>query len=407
MKFLIVAVADFPQGFATAERIRLIAKTLRSGGHEAELALIHSGRHRAVTPADATVAGQHDGTRYRYLNGRSFRPEAVWSKALDTLRGAFCTAAHIRTQHRAGNLDAVIFYTPNFLKILPALLMAKWYRLGCFFELCEIGTSSGNDAALSRVRRLASIGDWLTERLAPRLADGLIIISSRIMAYYADRLPVEKMFYLPALADGAEFDLALNTPVEVLAEKRFVLSSGSFAQKEGIPFIIEAFGQVASTFPDLHLVFTGNPGQEQRELFAGIARRHGCEERLIFTGYLSRSELIWCYQNAMALLACRTASEFAQFGFPTKLVDYMLSGRPILATSVGAISETLHDGETAYLAEPENVASIAAALRKIMENPSLAASVANNAYTLASESFDYRCHAAALSGFVSGKKSRQ
>ena len=52
MKFLIVAVADFPQGFATAERIRLIAKTLRSGGHEAELALIHSGRHRAVTPAE-------------------------------------------------------------------------------------------------------------------------------------------------------------------------------------------------------------------------------------------------------------------------------------------------------------------------------------------------------------------
>ena len=401
MKVMIVAVADFPNGFATAERIRLIARTLREAGNESQLALIHSGRQKAAaTVGDAAVSGEHDGVRYRYMNGQAFRPEGFLNKIIDTLVGTLRTASFIHAQHRSGNLDAVVFYTPNFLKILPALLVAKLCRLACFFELCEVRTAAGNNAALSRARKLASIGDRLTEKLAPRIANGLIVISPRIRMFYADRMKPERIFYLPALADGNEFLQDDATGIEFLAGRKFILSSGSFGEKEGLSFVLEAFGRVAAVHSDFFLVFTGNPNSEQRARFTEIARRHHYEKRLIFTGYLSRSELIWCYRNAVALLACRTASEFAQFGFPTKLVEYMLSQRPILATAVGVIAETLHDGETAYLAEPENVDSIAAALKRLIENQSRAAEVAAHAHALAMKNFDYRCHVQSLSEFM-------
>lgn len=405
MKVLIVAVADFPHGFATGERIRMIGKTIKQGGGEVELALIHSARSRSQSSADMAIAGEYDGISYRYMNGVNSRPAGIVHKIIDTLIGVCRTAACIYKQHQSDNLDAVIFYTPNFLKILPALLVAKLCHLACFFELCEIRTSVGNNAALSRARRLASIGDYMTEKLAPKFASGLIVISPKIMAYYAGGLPAEKIFYLPALADSEEFSIAETTEVGTLEAKNFILSSGSFGEKEGIPFILEAFGQVAATHPDLYLVFTGNPSPQQMGLFNTMAKKHGYENRLIFTGYLSRPELVWCYKNARALLACRTASEFAQFGFPTKLVEYMLSKRPILATSVGAIAETLNDGETAYLATPENAPAIAAALKRVLEDESAAGEVAVNAYALAIDNFDYRCYVRSLNEFLNRQRN--
>lgn len=399
MSILIYAVADYPRGMATAERIKLITRTLKEAGHPSEIALIHA-TELASTVEAGPLSSTHDGTPYVYLNGQSQRPTGTMAKVLDTIRGVFGAALHLRKSHKAGQVKKVLFYTPNFLKIAPALLLAKLYKLPIYFELCEIRTSTGSAAKGSRLRALMSIGDKLTETIGPKLVDGLIVISQRIKEFYLlAGVDEQNLFYLPALVDAGIFESDLQ-PFTELVDKKYFLSAGSFGEKEGVSYLVEAFGLVVKKGSEALLVFTGSPSEEAKSKVFAQAKELGVSEKLLFTGFISREQLSWCYANAEALLACRTNSDFSQFGFPTKLVEYMASGTAIVATEVGAIKESLSDGVSAFIAVPEDADSIALKMKQVLENPKLAKSVGNTAKAIALNKYDYRQYIESLPLFM-------
>jgi glycosyltransferase involved in cell wall biosynthesis len=53
----------------------------------------------------------------------------------------------------------------------------------------------------------------------------------------------------------------------------------------------------------------------------------------------------------------------------------MLTALPIVTTPVGAILEAVKDGETALVVPPKDSTALAAALRKLMNDPELAATL--------------------------------
>ena len=63
--------------------------------------------------------------------------------------------------------------------------------------------------------------------------------------------------------------------------------------------------------------------------------------------------------NAEALVLARPDNIQAQYGFPTKLGEYLLTGNPVVVTSVGEIPLFLKDDVNAYLAKPGDVKEIA------------------------------------------------
>lgn len=54
-------------------------------------------------------------------------------------------------------------------------------------------------------------------------------------------------------------------------------------------------------------------------------------------------------------------------GFPLTVVEAMLAARPIVATRVGSVAEAVIDGETGLLVEKDDVAWLAAALRRLRD----------------------------------------
>jgi glycosyltransferase involved in cell wall biosynthesis len=59
------------------------------------------------------------------------------------------------------------------------------------------------------------------------------------------------------------------------------------------------------------------------------------------------------------------------FGSPTKLFEYIASGKAIVASALGQIGEVLQDGETALLVPPDNVPALTAALLRLADDPDL------------------------------------
>ena len=81
-----------------------------------------------------------------------------------------------------------------------------------------------------------------------------------------------------------------------------------------------------------------------------------------FVGALSDVAPVYAAADAV-VLASRTE------GMPGVLIEAGLSDRPAVAYDVGAVSEVVADGETGVLVTPGDVTALAAALRRVLDDP--------------------------------------
>jgi glycosyltransferase involved in cell wall biosynthesis len=95
--------------------------------------------------------------------------------------------------------------------------------------------------------------------------------------------------------------------------------------------------------------------------------------RTVFTGLVPQHEGP-CYlaaSDAFVASHVPNADGSKFFGSPTKLFEYMAMARPIVASALDQIAEVLEDGRTAVLVKPGDVESLAAGLRRIVEDRAL------------------------------------
>ena len=80
----------------------------------------------------------------------------------------------------------------------------------------------------------------------------------------------------------------------------------------------------------------------------------------------------------------------AKYGFPTKLGEYLATGRPVIVTAVGDIPFYLDDGVNAFIAEPNNIQSFADKLEECFSNEDKAIKIGQKGQETAIKFFDYR-----------------
>jgi glycosyltransferase involved in cell wall biosynthesis len=73
-------------------------------------------------------------------------------------------------------------------------------------------------------------------------------------------------------------------------------------------------------------------------------------------------------------------------GLPLALLEAMVLGRPVVATAVGSIPDAVRDGDSALLVPPGDADALAAAIRRLLDDPDLAARLGAAAH-LASREF--------------------
>lgn len=75
-------------------------------------------------------------------------------------------------------------------------------------------------------------------------------------------------------------------------------------------------------------------------------------------------------------------------GTPRSVLEAMAMGRAIVTTDAPGCRETIRDGEEGFLVEPRNAAALADAMARFLDDPSLAASMADKAHSRAVEKYD-------------------
>lgn len=123
-----------------------------------------------------------------------------------------------------------------------------------------------------------------------------------------------------------------------------VLYSGTLQLKYGITVLLEAIKYVK--YQNVRFVFYGS-GEGKNNILEAAAT----DQRIIYGGAMERDSLNVEQQKATILINPRqNNNEFTKYSFPSKIIEYMLSGRPVIAYKLDGTPDEYDN----YLIYPEN-----------------------------------------------------
>lgn len=389
MNLLLVDSVDIPFGGAHSVHVSLLIKGLRQNGLSAFL-IIPYGEKREALAASKNNYGHYDGVPF-YIVRKSKKVRKFFS-FLDKTLSVFSTASLIFKRKRHKKVDGVILGNPDIIRDLPVILSCVICRIPMYLWYVEKFSLSEDFFGIPGFLNRNS--QKLSEKLLPKFSAGVIVISSGLKKHYLNYLPEDRTLINPILV-STEMHNRIgrhngNKIEKQLQGKRLLVYSGSFAEKDGVHYLIDAFAELVIKHPDTVFIMTGkNHNEVLMEKVRQHIRQLQLQDNIQLVGFVSSQELLRYNSMADILFVCRTSSPFANHGFPWKLGEYCMTGKPIIATNVSDIETYFTDNENLFIVEPNNSKAIVEKVNYIFNNYDKALEIARKGKENAVKCFDY------------------
>jgi phosphatidylinositol alpha-1,6-mannosyltransferase len=323
--------------------------------------VVSTGRYKGGPEMDAGFANVVDrigvaSARLRTLQGllawsgraaelaRSVRPEFVWC---GNFKPAGYPARWVR--QRVGPPYGILFYGTELL-----LLRRRIRRSAIKRQTAR--------ALISGAAVLVAISRW-TRDLCLSVFDELGF----------DRSTLD-LRTVPLGTDPARFRPGID-PSSVrsrygLDRGRWLLSVARLTPHKGIDTGLRALARLRGRYPDLSYAVVGSGGQ--LPALQDMAQSLGVDDRVRFLTAVPDSDLPGLYNCAEIYCGLSRWTEGAVEGFGISLVEAAASGVPVVAGRSGGVPETVQEGETGLLVDPERLDEVCGALQSLLDDRALA-----------------------------------
>lgn len=259
-----------------------------------------------------------------------------------------------RRQARRGSYDVVV----DVLNKLP--FFSPWaVDLPCFAIVHHLfGTTAFRQVALP-----VAVVTWLLERLIPSAYSGvpmLAISPSTKDDLVARGIPSDHVWVVPPGVDSA----AYQTQREVGQRDPLLLWIGRLEPYKRADVAIEAMTEIRQSVPAARLVVMGS-GPARQDLESLVEKR-GLGGAVSFTGFVSEQEKVEWLQRAAVVV---NTSE--KEGWGMTVIEGNACGTPSISSDVAGLRDSVRDGETGLLFKYGDVASLAAAAIRLLNDKDL------------------------------------
>jgi phosphatidylinositol alpha-1,6-mannosyltransferase len=213
---------------------------------------------------------------------------------------------------------------------------------------------------------LRAVGRGRLARARDRRTEAIFAVSRQVQARCRQvGIVPARIHWIPGAADLSRFKDGTD-PCSVrkefqLGDAPVVVSVARLAPNRGHELLLSAFRQLLDRLPAARLLLVGKG--ETRPHLEGLVTTLGLTRSVVFTGYRDRDlPEVLAAADCFALMAagsdesCRAA------------LEAMAAGRPVVARRVGALPETIVNGETGLLLDDDRPESVAAALAAVVED---------------------------------------
>jgi glycosyltransferase involved in cell wall biosynthesis len=174
-------------------------------------------------------------------------------------------------------------------------------------------------------------------------------------------LPTDRVSIVPCGVDTSVF--TPRGPIAPRSDRRRLLILGRVVERKGHDDAVRAL----RALPDAELVVVGGPPADEvdddaeiRRLRA-VAAEEGVAERLLFTGSVARADVPAWIRSADVVLA---VPWYEPFGITP--LEAMACGRPVVASAVGGLVDTVADGLTGELVPPRDPGRLGEVLTSLL-----------------------------------------
>lgn len=412
MNVVIVGNFWFPHGTASAARIRNIALGLRECGARVHvMTLVPQPRN----PSDAEGSTEHEGVSYECV--APFRAAVDgWrdaDRSIPRIRGGIVSKARwfaglygampvaLRRLARridAGGCDLLLAYDRSAVRMSPLARLCRGRRVVSLLDVTEVSEhlTGSRWSALYWDSRLGT-------RTTPRLYDGVTVITSGLERLFRAQ-GCQRTLVLPAMEAWPPSTLPAPT-----ANQGFHLAYvGALQDRDAPELLLEAVWRLAQEGLPVTLDVIGHyEGTERGDRLRGQCAADAILGRVVrFVGSVSDRELRARLAGADALVLPRRDSRTERLSFPTRLVEYLGYGRPVLVSDVGDVSLYLEDGSDAVLLPPADPEGAAHAIARLARLPDRGAAIGRRGRETGARAFDRRTHASRLLEFASALGAR-
>ncbi len=292
----------------------------------------------------------------------------------------------------------MVWLTNNSVVLRLFLKEEKGLKCKSFIELNEFNDIYKEEKQGNFLQRRKGIKTSKIMMKALCEVDLFAVMTNTLIKYYKQiAKPDAKFMHLPMTVDLTRFNEVKSTDAY---KKPYIAFTGTMTnQKDGVDVLINSFAKIANKYPKYHLYLAGFWHYDvpmQEKLIADF----GLQDRIHYIGVLNRDQIPVFVGNASLLVLSRPDSHQAQGGFPTKLGEYLATGRPVCVTKVGEIPDYLEDNVSAFMAEPGDVDSFADAMDRALCDEANAKRVGANGRKVAEEEFNAQVQAKRLVEFL-------
>lgn len=203
------------------------------------------------------------------------------------------------------------------------------------------------------------------------LADRVIAVSKAVAQSMAQRgISKNKLRVICNGTLGSPRNPAKNEYQHLKLQHPAIVTVAGMYQRKGITNLINAFEQIADSFPQAHLYLIGNGPDKQ--LFETQAKQLSCKERIHFEGYQPEPQRYLKSCDIFVLASLRDPC-------PLVLSEAREAGCAIIATDVDGIPEALDYGEAGLLVPPQDTQALANELTTLLDDSSALHSLQNRA----------------------------
>jgi len=285
------------------------------------------------------------------------------------LRRIAAMALVVRSQQRAGrevDRGADIYHSMAYMGVPVGLALARRHPgASVVYDARDIYVDAGNLARLpGPVRRVAGV----IERRWARRADQVVTVNRPYAEVMARRWSIDQ----PLIVMNCSYRFRPPEPRErrfhqhlgIPTGERVVLYHGGFTPDRGIEQLLDAIGEV----PGSVLVLMGyGPLRATLETRVATPQLRG---RVHVMGAVAPTELLdWVACADVVAMPIQPSTLNHRLTTPNKLLEAMAAGVPVVASDLPGMADIVRETACGELCDPTSPASIAAAIRHLLELP--------------------------------------
>ncbi len=193
----------------------------------------------------------------------------------------------------------------------------------------------------------------------------MVVAPSQLVINYLRRIGVEApAVNIPTGVDLDEFKELnpnwLKENHDVGEDEKALLFVGRLGKEKNVVFLMKAFLKVQEKFPETRLVLVGKGPEE--DYLRKMSREMGISERVIFTGVLSRQDIVHCYASAnLFVFPSVTETQGLVIG------EAKATGLPVVAVRAFGPAEIVSHDEDGLLTDP-SIPAFSEAIISLLED---------------------------------------